>query len=69
MVMLGAALSIFGGGELSDAYARVSAQVEAHDPLIRKYAKEQEIPEYVELIKAVMVQESGDKGKLILCKP
>ncbi len=62
VVMLGVALSIFGGGGSSDVYTPVSAQVEAYDPLIRQYAKEHEIPEYVELIKAVMMQESGGKG-------
>lgn len=62
VVMLGAALSIFGGGGSSDAYTPVSAQVEAYDPLIRQYAKEHDIPEYVELIKAVMMQESGGQG-------
>lgn len=62
VVMLGVALSIFGGGGSSDAYTPVSAQVEAYEPLIRQYAKEHEIPEYVELIKAVMMQESGGKG-------
>lgn len=29
---------------------------------IQKYAKEYGIPEYVELIKAVMMQESGGRG-------
>ena len=40
----------------------VSAEVEAYTPLIQKYAKQYGIPEYVELIKAVMMQESGGRG-------
>ena len=36
--------------------------VEAYEPLIQKYAKQYGIPEYVELIKAVMMQESGGRG-------
>ena len=44
------------------AYTPVSAEVEAYEPLIQKYAKQYGIPEYVELIKAVMMQESGGRG-------
>jgi len=40
----------------------VSAEVEAYTPYIRQYAEEYGIGEYVELIKAVMMQESGGKG-------
>lgn len=36
--------------------------IEAYEPIIQKYAKEYGIPEYVELIKAVMMQESGGRG-------
>ena len=36
--------------------------MEAYEPLIQKYAKQYGIPEYVELIKAVMMQESGGRG-------
>lgn len=43
-------------------YTPVSAEVEAYEPLIQKYAKQYDIPEYVELIKAVMMQESGGRG-------
>ena len=52
----------FGGGSGSNAYTLVSAEVEAYEPLIQKYAKQYGIPEYVELIKAVMMQESGGRG-------
>lgn len=40
-----------------------SEKVEAYTPIIRKYASEYGIPQYVELVKAVMMQESGGKGK------
>ena len=59
VVLLGCAVSLFGGGSGSNAYTPVSAEVEAYTPLIQKYAKQYGIPEYVELIKAVMMQESG----------
>ena len=62
VVLLGCAVSLFGGGSDSTAYTPVSAEVEAYTPLIQKYAKQYGIPEYVELIKAVMMQESGGKG-------
>lgn len=62
VVLLGCAVSLFGGGSDSTSYTPVSAEVEAYTPLIQKYAKQYGIPEYVELIKAVMMQESGGKG-------
>ena len=62
VVLFGAAIALFGGGGNSNSYTEVSAEVEAYDPLIRQYATEYGIPEYVELIKAVMMQESGGRG-------
>lgn len=62
VVLLGCAISLFGGGSESTSYTPVSAEVEAYEPLIQKYAKQHGIPEYVELIKAVMMQESGGRG-------
>lgn len=62
VVLLGCAVSLFGGGSGSNTYTPVSAEVEAYEPLIQKYAKQYGIPEYVELIKAVMMQESGGCG-------
>ena len=62
VVLLGCAVSLFGGGSESTSYTPVSAEVEAYTPLIQKYAKQYGIPEYVELIKAVMMQESGGRG-------
>ena len=62
VVLLGSAVAMVGGGSESNTYTQVSAEVEAYDPLIRQYAKQYGIPEYVELIKAVMMQESGGRG-------
>ena len=62
VVLLGCAVSLFGGGSDSTSYTPVSAEVKAYEPLIQKYAKQYGIPEYVELIKAVMMQESGGRG-------
>lgn len=62
VVLFGSAVAMFGGGSESNTYTQVSAEVEAYDPLIRQYAKQYGIPEYVELIKAVMMQESGGQG-------
>ena len=62
VVLFGCAVSLFGGGSGSNSYTPVSAEVEAYEPLIQKYAKQYGIPEYVELIKAVMMQESGGRG-------
>ena len=61
VVLLGCAVSLFGGGSGSNAYTPVSAEVEAYEPLIQKYAKQYGIPEYVELIKAVMMQREERK--------
>lgn len=62
IVLFGCAVSLFGGGGNSNSYMPVSAEVEAYEPLIQKYAKQYGIPEYVELLKAVMMQESGGRG-------
>ena len=62
VVLLGCAVSLFGGGGGSNAYTPVSAEVEAYEPLIQKYAKQYGITEYVQIIKAVMMQESGGRG-------
>lgn len=62
VVLFGCAVSLFGGGGKSNANTPVSAEVEAYEPLIRQYAKQHGIAEYTELIKAVMMQESGGRG-------
>lgn len=54
------ALSDDSSVDTSSAY--VSEEVLAYTETIEKYAKEYEIEEYVALIQAVMMQESGGKG-------
>ncbi|MCP1110895.1 lysozyme family protein [Ohessyouella blattaphilus] len=59
--LFGSALYVFGDSS-SNSYTPISAEVEAYTPIIRIYAKNHGIPDYTELIKAVMMQESGGKG-------
>ena len=60
VVVLGAAITFFGNQ--AGSHLPVSEEVEQYDPLIRKYAELHGIPEYVDLVKAVMMQESGGRG-------
>ena len=62
VVMLGVAISLFGSGSGNSSYTPVSAEVEAYTPIIRIYAQQYGVGEYVELIKAIMMQESGGQG-------
>ncbi len=62
VVMLGVAISLFGSGNGNSSYTPVSAEVEAYTPIIRIYAQQYGVGEYVELIKAIMMQESGGRG-------
>ena len=62
VVIMGVASMLTGCGEGRSAYVPVSAEVEAYRPLIRLYAAEHGIPEYEDLIAAVMMQESGGQG-------
>lgn len=50
------------GGDNSNGVSPLSAEVEAYTTLIRQYANQYGIGEYVELIKAVMMQESKGQG-------
>ena len=61
VILFGALFSMVGGSN-SSTVTPVSAEVEAYEPLIRQYARQYGIEEYVELIKAVMMQESGGQG-------
>lgn len=61
LLLFGAVGALFdGSGDLEKA--PVSDEVKAYAGLIRLYAAEQGIPEYTELIMAVMMQESGGRG-------
>lgn len=62
VVLLGVAVALFGRRSSTSSYTPVSAEVEAYTPIITIYARQHGIPEYVELIKAVMMQESGGQG-------
>lgn len=62
VVMLGVAISLFGSGSGNSSYTPVSAEVEAYTPIIQLYANKYGVGEYVELIKAIMMQESGGRG-------
>ena len=62
VMMLGVAISLFGSGSGNSSYTPVSAEVEAYTPIIRIYAQQYGVGEYVELIKAIMMQESGGRG-------
>ena len=62
VVIMGVASMLTGSGEGRSAYIPVSAEVEAYRPLIRLYAAQHGIPEYEDLIAAVMMQESGGRG-------
>lgn len=61
LLLFGAVGALFGGsGDLEKA--PVSDEVKAYAGLIQFYAAEHGIPEYAELIAAVMMQESGGRG-------
>lgn len=61
LIMLGSAILFFGDGA-STEYTVVSEEVQQYDQLIRLYTKEYDMMDYVDLVKAVMMQESGGKG-------
>ena len=62
VVILSVASMLTGSGEGRSAYIPVSAEVESYRPLIRQYAAQYGVPEYEDLIAAVMMQESGGQG-------
>lgn len=62
IALFGGAIGLTGGNGGTSSSLPVSAEVEAYEPLIRQYAVQYGIPEYVDLIKAVMMQESGGRG-------
>lgn len=62
VMIMGVASMLMSSGEGRNAYIPVSAEVEAYRPLIRLYAAQHGIPEFEDLIAAVMMQESGGRG-------
>ncbi len=58
VLLFGGILCMVGGGN-SNTVSPVSEEVETYESVIRIYARKYGIEEYVELIKAVMMQESG----------
>lgn len=61
-VVFGAAIYIFGD-ESSNLYIQVSPEVEAYSSEICRCAEEYGVSDYEELIKAIMMEESGGKGR------
>lgn len=61
VILFGGAMALFSGGS-SNTATPISDEVTAYEPLIKQYAIKHGIPDYVELIKAVMMQESGGRG-------
>ncbi len=62
VVIMGVASILTSSGKGKDTYVPVSEDVESYRPLSRLYADEFGIPEYEDLIAAVMMQESGGQG-------
>ena len=63
IVLIGCGAVIFGSqDDNSTETLPLSAEVEVYEPIIREYAKQYGIPDYVLLIQAVMMQESGGRG-------
>ncbi len=60
--VFGAAAGVYGGGAASRAELPISAEVYAYQPVIAEYAAKYGISEYMGLIEAVMMQESGGQG-------
>lgn len=61
IILFGGILS-FVNDDSSGTSNRISSQVQNYDMVIQKYAKQYGISEFTELIKAVMMQESGGQG-------
>jgi hypothetical protein len=61
--LLGVVVCLFSGiGSSSTAEQSISQEVYAYEPIIVEYAAQYGISEYVSLIEAVMMQESGGQG-------
>lgn len=62
VAIMGVASMLVSTNSKRSVYLPVSEEVEAYTPVIQIYAAQYGIPEYTELIKAVMMQESGGQG-------
>ena len=62
MAIIGLASMLSGSDGSHGEAAPLSAEVEEYRPMIRLYAAQHGIPEYEDLIAAVMMQESGGRG-------
>ena len=62
LAIIGLASMLSGSDDSHGEAAPLSAEVEEYRPLIRLYAAQHGIPEYEDLIAAVMMQESGGRG-------
>ncbi len=63
MCFCGAAANVLSGeGTTSHAESPISEKVYAYQAIIAEYAAKYDIPEYISLIEAVMMQESGGQG-------
>lgn len=65
LIILILIVGIIGGAAFmgnSQSAEPLSAEVRAHTPTIQRYASEYGIPEYVAVIQAIMMQESGGRG-------
>ena len=62
LAIIGLASMLSGSDDSHGEAAPLSAEVEEYRPMIRLYAVQHGIPEYEDLIAAVMMQESGGRG-------
>ena len=66
-MLIGLAISTSGGTSVTAGASPVSSEVEAYSVLIQETATQYGIGEYTELIKAVMMQESGGQTSDPMC--
>lgn len=62
IILIVSAIAAITGGGNSEATKPISAEVDAYSSVIKRYAGQYDIEDYTELIKAVMMQESGGEG-------
>ncbi|WP_068673950.1 lysozyme family protein [Oceanobacillus sp. Castelsardo] len=49
--------------KMQEGYPQITKEVQNYRPLVEKYAKEYEVTPYIDVLLAVMMQESGGRGK------